>query len=312
MSEIDYKKDSKFWEFLSELQSLQDKKSIKEICLKLNIKSSQFDAYYDQIKNIDFAPKRDEDYIFKITNLQFFNLKLNLTEYMEINILLKDHFEMFGYELESKKKFDLFVIDFKENDEDAKRFEQSRKRELKRESFCSQIQKMINASEVVMIKLKNENTIKLYPHRVVYLDNVLCLIGESADDQMLCYFSIDDILELTLNKEKFESNHSQLEINAFIEHSRLVNGNEERLVLKIQSKSIDNFIPEHHYLGNPFVTKSARGDAIWAATVERCEALYEWLYSFRDSVEILDPGYLRKEFASYCQKKKIEELKKAS
>ena len=45
------------------------------------------------------------------------------------------------------------------------------------------------------------------------------------------------------------------------------------------------------------------GDLIWAAYVEPCEDLFEWLLSLGSNVDILDPGRFKDEFLSYCEEK---------
>jgi hypothetical protein len=45
------------------------------------------------------------------------------------------------------------------------------------------------------------------------------------------------------------------------------------------------------------------GDLIWAAYVEPCEALYDWLITLGKRVEILDPIKFKDEYLTYCEEK---------
>ena len=138
------------------------------------------------------------------------------------------------------------------------------------------------------------------------------MVGENISDKTLVYFGLEDIKDVENLDLMYEPNLSQIEVNEFIGHLRLINGKEERLVLKIYSQDQSDLLPEHHFLGNPFVTSSTEGDMIWAATLEMCDDVFHWLYKMRDRIEVLDPGHIRKEFSHYCELKKESSNKKAS
>jgi len=138
-------------------------------------------------------------------------------------------------------------------------------------------------------------------------------VGENLTDKTLLYFGIEDISDVSDLTNTYLPNLSQIEVNDFIVNIRLINGKDERLVLKIYNQEGADLLPMHHYLGNPFVSSNTEGDMIWAATIEMCDDVFHWLYFMRDRVEILDPGHLRKDFAHYCElKKQSSYSKKAS
>ncbi len=185
------------------------------------------------------------------------------------------------------------------------------KNKQKEEKFCSDNDRIINRIDrsivekrKLNIELANKKLIELYPIRLVYIDGELSLIGECLGDKILNYFSISEFKNVNLTDQFFESEHSPIEINEFIQSLRVVNGHEERIILKVYAQDQVNLMPEHHFLGNPFVTSNGEGDLIWAADLELCEDVFQWLYSIKDQVEILDPGHIRKEFSLYCQNKK--------
>jgi len=101
---------------------------------------------------------------------------------------------------------------------------------------------------------------------------------------------------------EYKPHYGPVEINQFISMVRSLSGKEERLVLKIISPGQVELSPKYHFLGNPYVTLNYQGAMIWAATVEKGPELFNWLYSIRSSIEILDPSDLASEFSDYCRR----------
>jgi len=177
------------------------------------------------------------------------------------------------------------------------------------------IQTCLKDKYLLEVKLKDQRSIDVYCHRLVYLDGGLSLVGEESNDRCLIYFNVDEISSAKISLENgYQHNFSAMEINDFIVAIRAVTGQEERLVLKIRSQEDLDLKPEYHFLGNPYVTSNMRGDLIWAASVEVSEELFEWLLSIKAHVEILDPTSFKEEFLSYCEQKLADEYeyKKAS
>jgi len=172
------------------------------------------------------------------------------------------------------------------------------------EKITNRIDRSILEKRKIQIEFKNQNKIELHPLRLVYIDGELSVIGECLQERILNYFPLKDFLSVTLTDQFFNSEHSPIVVNEFIQSLRVVNGQEERIILKVYAQDQVNLLPEHHYLGNPFVTSNGEGDLIWAADLELCDDLFNWLFSIKDKVEILDPGHIRKEFSLYCQNKK--------
>lgn len=112
------------------------------------------------------------------------------------------------------------------------------------------------------------------------------------------------------NVKKFESLPSlslpkvtTFEVEEFITAIRAMNERETRLVLKIHDPQSTNLFPDHHFLGKPCMITNPNGDLIWAAYVEPCDALYEWLMTLGKNVEILDPIKFKEEYLIYCEEK---------
>ncbi|MBT3584741.1 MAG: WYL domain-containing protein [Halobacteriovoraceae bacterium] len=207
-------------------------------------------------------------------------------------------------------KYDLFKVIEKEK-EKQNFMKQLHSNEL---TIVNKIEEAIDGHFNLEVGFKAGNQVSAYPHKVVYIDGTLSLIGEDIFDRCLVCFSIDEIGNLDLSTTNdYRVNFSMMEIDDFISALRAVTGNEERLVLKISTSQNLDLKPPHHFLGNPYVTSNMEGDLIWGASVEVSADLFDWLLTIKDQIEILDPQSVREQFELFCKERdqKIP-LKKAS
>lgn len=177
--------------------------------------------------------------------------------------------------------------------------------------FVEQIEKAFHGRLLLDIKLEKGTLLELYPHRMVYFDGRLNLIGEETGIDVLFFFPIRDIesLDSKLNTD-YRANFSRLEIHDFVSAIRTVTGNEERLVLKISDPDELNLERAHHFISNPYVTSNSQGDIIWAANVEACDNLYEWLNSIDQHIEVLDPLSIKEGFDEHKALKEVKKVQK--
>ena len=156
----------------------------------------------------------------------------------------------------------------------------------------------------------------IYPHNLIYLDGELSLVGEDLHDRSLIYFQMGEIAKVKRSGEQsYKKNFSDYEIGEFISSVRRLGDGEARLILKVFSQNNINLNPKYLFLGHTYMTSNSGGEYIWAASVEPSIELYEWLWSIRDKVEIVDPGFIKEEFARYCmmlEQGARNSLKKAS
>jgi hypothetical protein len=138
---------------------------------------------------------------------------------------------------------------------------------------------------------------------VVHLEGQLSLICEEFDDHCLMIISVKQIQLIQLKESTRQSRVSYFEIEEFIAAVRAMNDKETRLILKIHDPQSVNLFPDYQFLGKPCMITNSNGDLIWAAYVEACEPLYEWLLSLGSNVEILDPNKFKADYLSYCEAK---------
>lgn len=161
------------------------------------------------------------------------------------------------------------------------------------------------------LALRSEKKIKCYPHRLVHLDGALNLIGEELGEMGLIYFAASDIIDVAPDHNiQHAPKLSHLDIDNFINGMRAVSESGVRLILKVRTDLGPTPVPSYHFLGNLVVITNPRNETIWAATVEPCPDLYQWLASLGEKVEILDPGSFKLQFNEYlAQQNSAEEQK---
>lgn len=155
----------------------------------------------------------------------------------------------------------------------------------------------------IQVKAKDGKSYSMFPCKIVHIEGDLSLIAEDSQDRCLMIMSIKDVASIEHMPSSRTSRVTPFEIDEFIAAIRAMNEKETRLILKIHDSQSLNLFPNHHFLGKPCMITNPNGDLIWAAYVEPCEALYEWLSSLGKNVEILDPIKFKEEYLSYCEEK---------
>ena len=308
MSEQQLILNDTFWKFLVSLEELKEKKDKTLFCSSLGVDEETLSEFQEFLNRFDVMCICDEDYIYPLKDKCRIKMEFSLSEWLALQASFQSEVDGASYYhkiVKNKVKmaqlaFEQFNLYRKPADVTIKMSDF--------ENLKKKIDYDICYRHTISIQFLNSKECTIYPHRLVFLDGVLCVIGESVIDKTLVYFGVEDIrtvaaVEIIAGSE-YEPNLSQIEINEFICHLRLINGKEERLILKIYSQYQADLLSSHHFLGNPFVTSNTEGDMIWAATLEMCDDIFLWLHAMKDRVEVLDPGHVRKEFAHYCELKK--------
>lgn len=305
-----------FWKFLISLEELKEKKDKTLFCASLNVDEKTLVEFQEFLMRFDVLCISDDVYIYPLKDKCRIKMDFSLSEWLAFQASFHKEDEQANFKyyyqkivqsklMVAQKAFEQFNLYRKPPDVSIKLSEI--------ENLKKKIDYVICYKKSICIEFLNNKECEVFPHRLVFLDGVLCVVGESVRDKTLVYFGVEDIKDVRDFVQAYEPNLSQIEVNEFICHLRLINGKEERLVLKIYSQYEADLLPSHHFLGNPFVTANSEGDMIWAATIEICDDLFHWLYSMKDRAEVLDPGYVRKEFAHYCElKNENSGLKKVS
>lgn len=305
--------ENSFWKFLVSLEELKERKEVVLFCSSLAIDEDVLEHYCTFLNRFKVSVIRDEHYVYPLKEQCRIKMEFTLAEWLALQASLEntsktDIANYYQQIVQDKMKmaqraYAQFSL-----------FKKAEDHPVEANTFSKLVKKIdydIMCRKSIKIHFYTQKECDIFPHRLVFLDGILCVVGESVADKVLVYFGVEDIKDVTNLDSIYEPNLSQIEVNEFIGHLRVINSKEERLVLKIYSQDQSDLLPEHHFLGNPFVTSSTEGDMIWAATIEMCDDVFHWLYNMRDRVEVLDPGHIRKEFSHYCELRK-ENAKKAS
>lgn len=304
--------EDSFWKFLVSLEELKERKEILLFCSSLSIDEDVLTDYCEFLGHLKIIVMKDEQYIYPLKETHKIKIEFTLSEWLALQSVVAVGSESYSQKIAHNKIHTMQKI-YAQFSLEQKFTELPQVQSNNFENIKKKIDYDIVCKKVMKVHFFDHRECDIFPLRMVYLDGILCVVGENILDKSLAYFGVEEIIDVDNSDMSYDPNLSQLEINEFIGHLRLINGKEERLVLKIYSQDQADLLPEHHFLGNPFVTSSTEGDMIWAATIEICDDIFHWLYKMKDRVEVLDPGHVRKEFAHYCElKKENTNTKKAS
>ena len=171
------------------------------------------------------------------------------------------------------------------------------------QKFVHELDSAISARHLVNFTTRDEKSYLVHPCRVLHLEGQLSLIAEDSQDHCLTVIPLREVAELQSVVSTKEPKVSPFEVEEFITAIRSMNEKETRLILKIFDPGSINLFPDHHFLGKPCMITNPNGDLIWAAYVEPCEALFDWLVTLGTKVEILDPVKFKDEYLMYCEEK---------
>jgi hypothetical protein len=233
---------------------------------------------------------------------------MKLSEFLSEREIRQDDFFIF---LEQSHFFGL-VLNMKNDREDHILFPLSWHREFgdafieksEHKEMAAEIQNCIETNRFCHMKFLDQSEKEIFPWRVIFFENTLSVVGEDIRTKQLITIEIDQVDDIEVRGSEYQSLFSRLEVEDFINAMRAVAGSDERLVLKIQCGEDISMPSDLIFLGNPYTTTNQYGDIIWAASVETSIYLFEWLYSIRDKITILDPSSIKNEFDDFCDERK--------
>ena len=170
-------------------------------------------------------------------------------------------------------------------------------------SLVKQIDAAIKEKATIDLTITDGNGYVVYPCKILHLEGKLSLIAEDSQDHCLLVVPLQRVSGCETVSINYQPRASSFEVDEFITAIRAMNEKETRLILKIHDPQTTNLFPDHHFLGKPCMITNPNGDLIWAAYVEPCEALYEWLMGMGEKTEILDPIKFKDEYLTYCEGK---------
>lgn len=171
------------------------------------------------------------------------------------------------------------------------------------QKFIQTLDEAAASKQLLKIGTDENKFYSVFPCKVLHLEGQLSLIAEDLHDHCLMVFSIKSLTEAVVIPGSTQPKTTNFELEEFIGCIRAMNEKETRLILKIFDPQEINLFPDHHFLGKPCMITNPNGDLIWAAYVEPCEALFEWVATLGNQVEILDPTKFKDQYLRYCEDK---------
>jgi hypothetical protein len=173
----------------------------------------------------------------------------------------------------------------------------------KQQLFLNQLETAIQNKCLLGVTTIHHKSYQIFPCKIIHLEGRLSLIAEDMNDHCLLVVPMNELQEVWDVQSTKIPRVTAFEVDEFIVAIRSMSEKETRLILKIHDPQSVNLFPDHHFLGKPCMITNPAGDLIWAAYVEPCDDLFEWLISLRGNVEILDPTKFKDDFLMYCEEK---------
>jgi predicted DNA-binding transcriptional regulator YafY len=171
------------------------------------------------------------------------------------------------------------------------------------QTMIKELEAGIHDKHQISLSTHEGKTYILQPCKVLHMEGQLSLIAEDSEDHCLVVVPMNEIHEMDVLQKNVQARVTTFEVEEFITAVRAMNEKETRLILKIHDPQSINLFPDHHFLGKPCMITNPNGDLIWAAYVEPCQSLYDWLLTLGKNVEILDPVRFKEEYLTYCEEK---------
>ena len=276
------KRMSEIVEYFTEFH---ESKSFEEICAETGLKGKELAAFIEYLQEASCEVVAKEGFV-RLANP---NQRTKLSELL--NNYTNEQSEVMTLEDLENESLGLESIVFPEpvNELNA------------RGELVEFIEEAISGGLCLKLNLANSKTFVINPHRVVFIDGVLSIVGEAARDNCLRSIEVDQVLSVSEVEERKEKVFSPFEVEDFLSSIRAVEESEMRLVLKVYSQENFNSNLKNHHLGNQYMVTNAEGDYIWAASIEPSEEIFQWVYELGSDVEILDPTAFKKDFLHYCE-----------
>ncbi len=229
---------------------------------------------------------------------------LKLVDFLGNNEISKDQFYLF---IEKATSYGL-TLNFDEKDHDSfvisplvwhKDFGDILLENSQYKELANDIQVAVTNSRTVNLEFVDNSKMTVFPWRILFMNESLGIIGEDIESKKIVSIELNQVHDIELLGDDYVSMYARLEIEEFIHAMRVVEGSDERLVLKIHHGKSISMPSDLLFLGHPYTTTNQYGDIIWAASVEKSQYLFEWLYSIKENVEILDPSVIISEFNDF-------------
>ncbi len=164
-----------------------------------------------------------------------------------------------------------------------------------------EIKKAIKHKLPLKLHCQQGKSYLIHPFYLFHWEQRPYVMGEVYEKHCFNLFAVSEIKQAQLMLEIREPQYGPEEAEDFMSHLKLIQNNDVRLILKVPCLH-SQLESDEHYFSRIFQTHNTKGSTIWAANVEPCQELFQWLESLGGQVEILAPSSFKQEFDHYRQK----------
>lgn len=310
MSRVKQLENSSFWKRLYALSKLSEPKTVAKLAFEFGVSIEQLKSDIQSAHDYGLELKSEvigEDFWIIPAAQQSTHVGVNLTpfEWAHLNhffglALQKEEFAEFHPLLSQLKIHSESLVEFDQLTTDTQmplEFQNGREKSVQR------LEEAMVTKSLVYIEFSDGKKKNIFPIKVIHLEGELSLVGEDSQDHCLFVMNVSEMSKVKVLAQSYQPQVTPFELEEFISAIRNMNEKETRLILKIHDPESVNLFPNYHFLGKPCMITNPSGDLIWAAYVEPCPDLYDWLIELGGKVEILDPVQFKSEYLGYCEEK---------
>lgn len=310
MSRVKQLENSSFWKRLYALSKLSEPKTAAKLAFEFGVSIEQLKSDIQSAHDYGLELKSEvigEDFWIIPAAQQSTHVGVNLTpfEWAHLNhffglALQKEEFAEFHPLLSQLKIHSESLVEFDQLTTDTQmplEFQNGREKSVQR------LEEAMVTKSLVYIEFSDGKKKNIFPIKVIHLEGELSLVGEDSQDHCLFVMNVSEMSKVKVLAQSYQPQVTPFELEEFISAIRNMNEKETRLILKIHDPESVNLFPNYHFLGKPCMITNPSGDLIWAAYVEPCPDLYDWLIELGGKVEILDPVQFKSEYLGYCEEK---------
>lgn len=321
------------WKLLKSLIELERPVKISELCEQYNTGSGSIVAVVNFLREMSCdiqIGERGEDKVIVPAQLnKNFKIELNLYEW----ILLQSSFPQLGEQEQGQgqRQSDLHQLLARvENDfEDIDLFDSvdllsgvqfdSHKssddmiglEDLEEQDeisyLASQVDMAMANGHALECYMDNGELYKIVPYQMMQTPDSTLVFGQNIIDNELIQITLEQVDFLKeYESDKLPQRFDQQQLEEFIASFAVASSSKIRIILKLSNPEVVDFNPDGIEIERPYMVQTFEGQYIWAAYVNVNETLFDWLLSFGQVIQILEPQNLQEHYLDYCE----ENLKK--
>ena len=280
--------EEKFWLVVDEVLGISQRTPLKSILDKFELSEAQFNCFYTFFKDSGVDIKlfdSDEVSYLRVGKNKDINLNITLDQWLS--------FQAYFPVIEDLKAESIY------DESLSSHLSLVTDTEL---DFVSDLEESIAKGVSCKLELEFGNQ-KVLPLRLVTIQDQLHLVFESIELRTFDIVDVNEITGFQASTRVCKSIYTPKEVDGFIKNIRMLDSQEERLVIKVKEFQYFHKNAKNEFFRNEVMVQNYRGERIWAASIEPNDNIFEWIFSLGKSIEIISSDLIKKEYLKFCQRK---------